>query len=88
MTVKRSRWARCAVSVSLLVAVVLGSGCQKRMETTGQAVQTVSDELRADFELAPFYQKSVILGSFPVVGSAKVSDEALLEAAWIVRRVF
>ena len=87
MMVKRCRWARYAVLASLLVAVVLGSGCQKGMETTGQAVRPVSDELRAEFELAPLYQKSVILGSFPVVGSAKVSDEALLEAAWIVRRV-
>jgi len=87
MMVKWCRWARYAVLASLLVAVVLGSGCQKGMETTGQAVQPASDELRAEFELAPFYQKSVILGSFPVLGSAKVSDEALLEAAWIVRRV-
>jgi cyclophilin family peptidyl-prolyl cis-trans isomerase len=47
----------------------------------------VSDELRAEFELEPFYQKSVMVGSFPVVGSAEVSDEALLEATWIVQQV-
>ena len=41
---------------SLLVAVVLGSGCQKGMETTGRAVQPVSDELRAEFELAPLVE--------------------------------
>ena len=34
---------------SLLVAVVLGSGCQKSVESTGRAVQPVSDEFRVEF---------------------------------------
>ena len=87
MTVKRNRWARCAVLVPLLSVVALSFGCQQGPGTASQAVQPVSDELRAEFELAPFYQKSVILGSFPIVGSANVSDEALLEAAWILRQM-
>jgi cyclophilin family peptidyl-prolyl cis-trans isomerase len=47
----------------------------------------VNDRLRTDFGLDGFYQKNVMVGSLPVVGSADVSDEALLEAAWIVERL-
>lgn len=37
------------------------------------------------FQLDPFYQKAVVLaGGFPVVGSEKVADAALLEASKIV----
>lgn len=39
------------------------------------------------FELAPFYQKRVVVGSFPIVGSAAVSDAALLEAGWVVKQI-
>ena len=81
------KWFSLVVVAALLPVVVLCSGCQTDPEISGQVVQTVSDELRAEFELAPFYQKNVMLGSFPIVGSPKVTDEALLEAAWIVQHV-
>ena len=73
--------------VTLLVGVGLCFGCQVDLETSELDVQPVSGDLRTDFDLAPFYQKSLMLGSFPVVGSEEVSDEALLEAAWIVNRM-
>ncbi len=44
----------------------------------------VPPEVRAQFHLAPFYQKHVAVGGLPIVGSAKVSDAALAECAWIV----
>jgi cyclophilin family peptidyl-prolyl cis-trans isomerase len=47
----------------------------------------MTDQLRTEFGLAEFYQKNVMAGPLPVVGSAGVSDEALLEAAWIVERM-
>ncbi len=75
------------MTVILLLGVGFWVGCEVDQETTGQHVQPVSGDLRADFDLAPFYQKSLLLGSFPVLGSAEVSDEALLEAAWIVNRM-
>jgi cyclophilin family peptidyl-prolyl cis-trans isomerase len=78
---------RLAPAVLLLGALVLSLGCQQDGRTHRLVVTPVSDELRAEFDLAPFYKKSVTLGSFPGVGSAEVSDEALLEAAWIVQRV-
>lgn len=37
--------------------------------------------------MAPFYQKFLSVGGLPVVGSTNVSDAAMQEAAWIVRRM-
>ena len=50
-------------------------------------VGPVPETLREQLELAPFYQKHIAVAGFPIVGSAKVSDHALREAAWIVRHV-
>lgn len=50
-------------------------------------VHPVPDEIRARFKLAPFYQKHIGVEGLPVVGSTNVSDFALLEAAWIIRRM-
>jgi hypothetical protein len=47
----------------------------------------VPDAIRARFQLAPFYQKYVDAGGLPIVGSAKVSDAALAECAWIVGKM-
>lgn len=40
-----------------------------------------------DWTLAPFYKKHVSVRGFPVLGSEKVSDYALLEAAWLIDRM-
>ena len=50
-------------------------------------VTPVPAAIRERFGLAPFYQKHIAVGPLPIVGSAKVSDPALREAAWIVRHV-
>ncbi len=50
-------------------------------------MRQISDDLRSNFELDSFYSKSVMVGEFPVVGSDQVSDEAMLEAGWIVGRM-
>jgi cyclophilin family peptidyl-prolyl cis-trans isomerase len=44
-------------------------------------------EVRDSLKLAPFYQKYLDAGGLPVVGSARVSDNALAEAAWIIRHM-
>lgn len=51
------------------------------------AVTPVPDAVRKEFALAPFYQKYVDVGGMPVVGSTKVSDVAMREAAWIVEKM-
>ncbi len=50
-------------------------------------VAPIPDPLRHGFNLAPFYQKHLMVGALPVVGSARVSDPAMQEAAWIVRHL-
>jgi cyclophilin family peptidyl-prolyl cis-trans isomerase len=50
-------------------------------------VGPVADEVRVLFDLDPFYEKVTFVESLPIVGSANVSDEALLEAAWIVDKM-
>lgn len=47
----------------------------------------IQDKLRADLKLDTFYQKSADAGGLPIVASAKVSDHALAEAAWIVGKM-
>ncbi|HUJ42692.1 MAG TPA: hypothetical protein VLW52_03690 [Opitutaceae bacterium] len=47
-------------------------------------VSPVPAAVRAAFHLAPFYTKFVDIGGLPIVGSAKVSDYALLEARYLV----
>ncbi len=44
----------------------------------------ISARLREEWDVGRFYQKQMDVGGLPVIGSAKVSDAALAEAAWIV----
>jgi cyclophilin family peptidyl-prolyl cis-trans isomerase len=47
----------------------------------------VPEELRKNLKLDPFYQKHLDADGLSILGSAKVSDDALAEAAWIVRHM-
>ena len=53
-----------------------------------RAVGPVPEELRKKLDLSPFYVKHVSAGGLPVLSSAKVSDFALLEAAYLLDRMF
>ena len=50
-------------------------------------VSPVPETLREAKNLDPFYQKYTAVTGFPILGSRRVSDAALREAAWIVRKV-
>jgi hypothetical protein len=52
-----------------------------------RAANPVPEKLRDELKLDKFYQKHVDAGGLPVVGSEKVSDHALAEAAWIVGKM-
>lgn len=58
------------------------------LTVAGLDAQTVSspvpETVRTEFHLSPFYQKCLNDAGLPVVSSAKVRDQALREAAWIV----
>lgn len=50
-------------------------------------VGPVPDDLRRDLKLDPFYAQYTQVADFPILGSARASDAAMREAAWIVRHV-
>ena len=50
-------------------------------------VGPVPKDVRERFGLDPFYQKYLNVHGLPVVGSSKVSDAAIREAAWIVKKM-
>lgn len=54
----------------------------------GRAVGPVPEDLRKKLDLSPFYVKHVSAGGLPVLSSAKVSDYALLEAAYLIDHMF
>lgn len=66
--------------MTLLLAVL--AGCAQ-----GREVVPVPAAMRATFKLSDFYAKAVDAGGFPIVASAKVSDTALKEAAYLIDRM-
>jgi hypothetical protein len=56
-----------------------------KTESSEPSIQPVSKELRENFKIKEFYQKSLIIESFPIVSSEKVPDAALYEAAHIIQ---
>jgi cyclophilin family peptidyl-prolyl cis-trans isomerase len=68
---------RCVSAVIILCAFAAAA----------DVVRPVSDELRRGAKLAPFYQKHIDIDGFPVLGSSNVSDYAMLESAWVIRRM-
>lgn len=50
-------------------------------------VGDVPKELRDRLKLDPFYQKHFDLAGMPILSSEKVSDNALIEAAYLIRQV-
>jgi len=50
-------------------------------------VTAVTPEIRETFHLDPFYKRQILVDGFPIVSSEKVADDALREAAWIIRHV-
>lgn len=45
----------------------------------------VPEKLVSEFGMSPFYEKCVLVGRFPVVSSSHVHDEALQEAAFLIK---
>ena len=56
-------------------------------EAPAYRVTAISDELRAEYELDPFYQKCVVVDGVPIVASPRATDYALLECAWVVEHL-
>lgn len=50
-------------------------------------VDAVPAEIREQLKLDPFYQKHIDVKGLPILGSKRVSDAAIREAAWIVEQM-
>lgn len=79
---KRSAWRlrRALVFMGLLAALASIERCVAREVPL---VESVDEALRSRFELAAVYRKVVHVRTFPVLGSERVSDAALREAAYV-----
>ncbi|MBL9135337.1 MAG: peptidylprolyl isomerase [Verrucomicrobiales bacterium] len=82
----KPRSARILLRVAAVTAVALWLTVSANAQNAAR-VQSISPELRQRLGLRDFYQKSTQVNGFPILGSAKVSDFALLEAAWIVEQM-
>ena len=65
--------------------LIIASVFAIKATSTKPVVQPVSKDLRNDLKLGQFYQKSLMIESFPILSSEKVPDAALYEAAHIIK---
>lgn len=77
------------IAIPLLLPVCLLTGvlalAKKEAKPQSPVVQPVSEQLRKDFKLAPFYKKALVIESFPILSSEKVPDAALYEAGHVIQ---
>jgi hypothetical protein len=71
---------RSLIALALLAAACAGRNAERRPGP-------VPGAMRETFDLAPFYVRAIDADGLPVVGSAKVSDAALREAAFLIDRM-
>src|SRR5262245_5730161 len=50
-------------------------------------VAPISDALRENFKIHPFYTKQVVIHGIPVIGAEEVTDYAFLECAWTLDHI-
>ncbi|MHB8970060.1 MAG: peptidylprolyl isomerase [Pirellulaceae bacterium] len=70
----------------LLVLLIGWTACQVCFGDSG-TVGPVPDSLRQARKLDAFYQKHLTVNGFSILGSARVSDEAIQEAAWVLQHM-
>ena len=75
------------MSTTLACACMAGCVASGTQPNAVLRVTVPPDDVVKSFKLDPFYRKYVSAGGIPVVSSAKVSDYALLEAAYLINRM-
>ena len=73
--------------MSRLSISALAFACATSLHAADLKVIAPPDDVRAALKLSPFYKKYVSVAGFAVVGSEKVSDAGMLEAAWLIERM-
>jgi alpha-glucosidase len=76
-----------AVPILAIALIVPTADLARGQVATPPKVVEVSKELRDRLKLDPFYKKHLDLAGLPILSSEKVSDAALVEAAYLIRQV-
>jgi hypothetical protein len=82
---RRRKQPRRAILAPLMLAALVASAAR-----ADDALRVVSPPPPGEVDrlkLSPWYAKYVSADGFPVVGSEKVTDHAMLEAAWLIRHM-
>ena len=74
------------IALRLIIALILFGQLVGVASASADVVIAPPPEIVARLSLSPIYSKCVMVEGLPVVGSAKVSDYALLEAAYLIRK--
>ncbi|NDG62126.1 MAG: hypothetical protein EBY29_01475 [Planctomycetes bacterium] len=74
------------IALRLILVLILFGQLVVTVSASADVVIAPSPEIVARLSLSPFYTKCVMVEGLPVVGSAKVSDYGLLEAAYLIRK--
>jgi len=74
--------------LSSIVLLILASNLAALEPRSGYEVHPISEELGQQRKLDPFYTKHVSLDGFLILGSDKVSDYSLKEAAFLLDQMF
>ena len=91
-TITHQRWLKLFGAIRSLMrgvaklAVFAVFWCQSA-NSEGWKVTRISDTVRNDLQLAPFYTKAVTVHQFTIASSEKANDFALVEAAWIMEHM-
>jgi len=73
--------------IGLVAFLLVPAPAESQAPADACVVRPIPDSLRRDLELDTFYQKYTSVEGFAILGSAKVSDFALREAAWILQHM-
>ena len=79
-------WLRTMEDKPMIITTWILALCALHVEDGG-VVKAPTDELRAQFGLATFYEKHVDAWGVPIVSSRHVSDYALLEARHLIEQM-
>jgi hypothetical protein len=76
---------KALILLSPVILITAAIGLSEK--STPPKVTPISKELRESFDLKPFYKKSLVIETFPILSSEKVPDAALYEAAHVISRM-
>ncbi len=74
-----------SLTTNSILAIALFACSVDRGESVREEVAAPSNDLVARLSLSPHYSKCVLIEGLPIVSSSKVSNYAILEAAYLIR---